>query len=118
MGQSVARAYDRFTDAQRARDALLGAGFAPDCVHLDSTMDEAGPVEGNAVIDTKDRGTGPGSKPGPFIMSREERTDAYNNSDPVWRGTFVLTVDADDERQRTLASDVMERCAAPPRPTA
>ncbi|KIF83251.1 hypothetical protein TSA66_24370 [Noviherbaspirillum autotrophicum] len=112
MGQTLVRAYDHFTDAQGAREALLGSGFAPDSVHLDSIMDEAGPVEGNGVIDTKDMGRGPGSKPGPFIMSREVRTDAYNNADPVWRGTFVLTVDADDERQRSLASDIMERYAA------
>lgn len=112
MGQTLARAFDRFENAQLARDALLASGFAPDNVHLDATLDEAGPVAGNAVLDAKDRRTGPGSKPGPFIMSREERTDAYNNSDPVWRGAFVLTVDAADEGQRNLASDILARYGA------
>ncbi len=112
MGQTLVRSFDRFEHAQLARDALLASGFAEESVHLDATQDEAGPVAGNAVVDTQDMGRGPGSKPGPFIMSREERTDAYNNSEPVWRGNFILTVDADDERQRRLASDIMERYAA------
>ncbi|MGE5622473.1 MAG: hypothetical protein ACM3WS_04890 [Bacillota bacterium] len=112
MGQTLVRSFDRFENARLARDALLASGFAEESVHLESTQDEAGPVAGNAVIDAKDMGTGPGSKPGPFIMSREKRTDAYNNSTPEWRGNFLLTVDADDERQRSLASDIIERYAS------
>lgn len=111
MGQTLVRTFDHFDEAQLVRDALLSEGFSRDSVHLDSTIDEAGPVEGNAVVDTKDMGTGPGSKPGPFIMSREERTDAYNNSEPQWRGAFVLTVDAHDERERSVASGILERGA-------
>jgi hypothetical protein len=111
MEHTLVRSYDRFSEAEKARDALLGSGFPSSCVHLDSMLDEAGPVEGNAVIDTKDMGRGPGSKPGE-ILSTEERTDAYNNSDPRWRGAFVLTVDADDEHQRSVAAGILDRQGA------
>jgi len=112
MPNTLVRVYDNFDSAQHARDQLLASGFTPDNVHLDSRLDEAGPMEGNGVLDAKDTGKGPADGPLNSLFGVEERTDAYNNSEPVWRGSFLLTVDAEDEVQSARATDIMERTGA------
>ncbi|RZI44615.1 hypothetical protein EGT07_04160 [Herbaspirillum sp. HC18] len=108
----LVRIYDNFIAAQHARDQLLASGFSHGSVHLDSMLDEAGPVEGNAVLDAKDTGKGPGKGALSKLLGVEERTDAYNNATPVWRDTFVLSVDIEDETQRSQASVIMNRFGA------
>lgn len=112
MPQTLVRIYDSLATAQHAREKLLESGFPPECVHLDSRLDEAGPVEGNAVLDAKDMGEGPRDGPLNKLFGVEERTDAYNNSEPVWRGSVMLTVDAEDEVEGARASDIMDRTGA------
>ena len=112
MPTPLARIYDTLDAAQHAREQLLASGFPPDAVHLDSRMDEAGPVEGNAVLDDKDTGQGPPGGLLEKLFGVEERTDAYNNAEPVWRSTYLLTVDADDDSQRAKAGDIMDRFGA------
>lgn len=112
MPNTVVRIYDNLAVAQHARDQLLDSGFAPDSVHLSSNQDEAGPVEGNFILDEKDTGHGPGSGLLHRLFGTEERTDAYNSARPVWRDSYLLTVDTDDDEQLERASDIMERTGA------
>ncbi|OWW21062.1 hypothetical protein [Noviherbaspirillum denitrificans] len=112
MPQTLIRIYDSLATASHAREQLLASGFAPDSVHLDSRIDEAGPVDGNAVIEAKDTGTGPADGPLHRMFGVEERTDAYNNSEPAWSGSVMLTVDAEDEEQSARASGIMDRTGA------
>lgn len=112
MPNTLVRVYDNFASAQHARDQLLASGFPPDSVHLDSTLDEAGPVEGNGILDEKDTGKGPRSGPLHRFFNVEERTDAYNNSEPVWRGSYLMTVDAEDDAQSARAREIMDRMGA------
>ena len=112
MPQTLVRIYDSLATAQHAREQLLASGFPPDSVQLDSKIDEAGPVDGNGVLDAKDMGKGPADGPLTKLFGIEERTDAYNNSEPAWRSAVMLTVDAEDEAQRALASDIMDRSGA------
>lgn len=112
MPNTLVRIYDNFASAQQAREQLLASGFSLDRVHLDSRQDEAGPVDGNAVLDAKDMGKGPRSGPMYKFFDVEERTDAYNNSTPVWRDHYLLTVDAEDDAQRVRACDIMDRTGA------
>ena len=112
MPNTLVRVYDNYAAAQHARDKLLASGFSPENVHLDATQDEAGPVDGNAVIDAKDTGKGPRSGPMHKLFGVEERTDAYNNSEPVWRGNYLLTVDAEDDADRERASGIMDSFGA------
>ncbi|HYD96801.1 MAG TPA: hypothetical protein VEC01_15840 [Noviherbaspirillum sp.] len=112
MPNPLIRIYDSFDAAQHAREQLLASGFPPDNVHLDSKLDEAGPVEGNGILDAKDTGNGPSGGPVERMLGMEERTDAYNNSEPVWRGVFMLAVEAEDEAQRAKAGDIMDRFGA------
>ncbi|HZW19813.1 hypothetical protein [Noviherbaspirillum sp.] len=112
MPSTLVRIYDTLASAEHARQQLLASGFTPDSVHLDSRLDEAGPVEGNGVLDAKDMGNGPPDGPINELLGVEERTDAYNNSEPVWRGTFMLTVDTDDDVQNARATDIMDKTGA------
>ena len=112
MRNTIVRIYDSIASAQHAREQLLASGFSPDNVHLDSTLDEAGPVEGNGILDAKDVGKGPSSGRLNTLFGVEKRTDAYNNSEPVWRGTLLMTVDAEDDAQSARAGDIMDRTGA------
>jgi len=73
MPNTLVRIYDSLTIAQKAREQLLASGFSPDNVHVDSRLDEAGPVEGNAVLDAKDMGEGPADGPLNRLFGVEER---------------------------------------------
>ena len=109
---TVVRIYDNLAVAQHARDQLLSSGFAPDSVHLISNQDEAGPVQGNFILDENDIGHGRGGGLMHRLFGTAERTDAYNSSRPVWRDSYLLTVDTDDDAQLERASDIMERTGA------
>lgn len=115
---TVVRVYDHLSDAQDARDQLLQSGFPPSSINLDATGDEAGPTEGNGILDDKDTGKGPrrrftsSASSGGALLSGEDRTDAYNNSEPVWRSSIMLTVDAEDDEQRARACGIMDGCGA------
>jgi hypothetical protein len=112
MPNTLVRIYDSLATAQHAREQLLASGFPADSVHLDSNLDEAGPMEGNGVLDAKDTGKGPRDGTLNKLFGVEERTDAYNNSEPVWRGSVMLTVDVEDETEGTRASGIMDRTGA------
>lgn len=112
MPTTVVRIYDKLSVAEQARDQLLNSGFSADSVHLTSTLDEAGPVENNFILDEKDTGKGPRSGRLNKMFGVEERTDAYGNASPEWRSSYLLTVDTDDDEQLERASDIMERMGA------
>jgi hypothetical protein len=109
MGNTIVRVFNDFNSAQHVREALLHSGFSPDDIDLSSTIDEAGPVEGNGVVDAKDMGTGPGDSEHISPVAGEERTDAYNNSEPVWRGSHVLTVVAETREAEARAAEILDR---------
>jgi hypothetical protein len=111
--RTLIRTYDSLSNAQDARSLLLASGFSSSCVQLAAIEDEAGPVEGNGILDEKDTGRGPRS--GGIMGSLfgvEERTDAYNNAEPLWRSGILLTVDAADEEQCFRAVEIMDSCGA------
>lgn len=108
MPTTVVRIYDKLSIAEQARDQLLSSGFSSDRIHLSSNQDEAGPMENNFILDEKDTGGGPMHR----FFGTEERADAYDNANPVWRSSYLLTVDTDDDEQLELASDIMERIGA------
>ncbi len=98
--------------AQHAREQLLGAGFPEESVHLESRMDEAGPVENNFILDEKDRGQGPREGSLYKLFGTEERTDAYGDATPVWRGSVQLSVDTNDDAQAARAINIMNSTGA------
>ncbi|SNS65421.1 hypothetical protein SAMN06265795_104297 [Noviherbaspirillum humi] len=112
MATTLVRVFDLTENAERARNELLAMGIPRDCIDLTATGDEAGPVVGNGYLDDKDTGHGPtgGSLVREILPGGADRTDAYNNSTPIWNGNYIMTVAMDDERQLAAAADIMERC--------
>lgn len=114
MANTLVRVYDSFYDAEQAREALLVSGFPPSCVHLDSTADEAGPVDGNFILEYKDMDHGKADDNSPLdsLFSRDDPNEGLGRSEVIWRGIVMLTVEADDDDQFTLASDIAKRFGA------
>lgn len=69
-------------------------------------------MENNFILDEKDTGKGPRGSAMRRLFGSEDRTDAYGNAGPVWRSSYLLTVDTDDDEQLERASDIMERIGA------
>jgi hypothetical protein len=112
MVNTVVRVYDKFLDAENARKELLASDFSPSCVHLSSEDDEAGPVEGNFITsdNAKDKkGIGDVFY---YLVGTEDTAYHTNYDDVVQRGSFVLTVESDDDAQLMRASSIMDRFAA------
>lgn len=109
MGTTLVRVYDHFADAQNARNELLGMGFPPSDVHLSTSDDDAGPVQGNFIVDRKDS-----DKRGFFgaFSRRNEHDDTRAPQEVVHRSTIMLTVDAGDDEQVCRAADIMDRFGA------
>jgi len=106
MPHTVVRIFNDLAIAQHARDQLLNSGFTPDSVHLSANQDEAGPVEGNFILDKQDTGSDSGRR----LIHRLFSSDApHTNSRPVWPDSYLLTVDIDSDEQLERASDIMER---------
>lgn len=120
MANTLVRVFDRLDDAEQAREQLLRNGFPDSSINMTSTWDEAGPVQGNWVVDRKED-TNPDS---PSFLDRlhEGDTDAGTDisrrpdtSAPqkmVQRGTIVMTVDAGNEELQSRASSILGEAGA------
>ena len=100
--------FDRLEAATGARDALLGAGFAPAAVQLSVIADEAGPVEGNFLVGNgrRDNGAEATGQPG------DAPVYGKNFSRSISRGVHLLVVEAADDEQRRLAGSVLDQHGA------
>lgn len=109
MANTLVRVYDRFSDAENARNQLLDAGFPASRVHLTSKEDEAGPVQGNFTVG--DASTSLGGVRGAIdsLMGRDDHTYQHDYANVVQCGSFLLTVDVEDDVQSARASDITQR---------
>lgn len=112
MANTLVRVYDKFSDAESARNALLASGFAPDSVHLISQEDEAGPVEGNFILEYKDTEKGDDRSVFDALFGRDDPNEGQGRTEVAWRGSYLLTVDADDGDQFTRAFDITKKFGA------
>jgi hypothetical protein len=111
MATTLVRVYDRFLDAESARNELLSCGFPSSSVHLNVSEDEAGPVEGNFTVGNASMpadGTSSSFRSG----DSTDHTYEHDYAKVVQRAGCLLTVDADDDEQRNRASDIMNRFGA------
>jgi hypothetical protein len=112
MANTLVRVYDNFGAAQSARNALLRSGFPPSSVHLRSNVDEAGPVDGNFVLDYENTEKGPLGDYSDSLFDSEVNAGGGVKPDVMDRGNHVLTVDASDEEELARASDITGKFGA------
>jgi hypothetical protein len=112
MAEPLVRVFDNIAAAEEARRALLEIGFDPDAVQLSANEDEAGPVEGNFLLDEKDTGQGPAPGPISKMFGLETRTGAYNNDTPAWRSSIRIVVAASDDAHMARANEILDRFSA------
>lgn len=112
MANTIVRIYDKFLDAQKAREELLAAGFSSSDVQLQSTDDEAGDMKGNFTVGDTVTDSAGGLK-GFFHALTGGKEQIYENgfTNPHRHGRYILTVDGEDE-QLTNASHIMNRFGA------
>lgn len=101
--------YDKFPDAENARNALLASGFAADSIHLTSTQDEAGPVSGNFILEYKDKEKGDDDSILDALFRSDEPNEGQGRTEVAWRGNYLLTVDTSNEEQWRHASDITKQ---------
>jgi hypothetical protein len=112
MANTLVRVYDYLGAAQSARNALLLSGFPPSRIHLRTNVDEAGPVQGNFVLDYENTKKGPLSEYSDSLFDSEVNAGGGTKPDVMERGNHVLTVDASDEEELARASDITNKFGA------
>jgi hypothetical protein len=112
MPNTLVRVYNRFSDAENARNALVSSGFSPEAIHLESTIDEAGPVQGNFVLESKDSDNDNDDSPFDSLFGRDDPNEGHGRTGVAWRGGYIMTIDAADETQIARASDIVKQHGA------
>jgi hypothetical protein len=114
MSDHVIRVYDTLADAERARNALLAAGYPAEDVQMESTIDEANPTQGAFTVGNGDE------RPGGIIGAIDHAGGGDNHNygsnyaDTAWRSTIILTVRVDSDQRHAQAQAVLERAGMPP----
>lgn len=91
MNKQIVRVIDSVQDAERARQALLDAGFDRDGIDISHTGDEAGPSEANFTVGDS-----------PEVKGGTDYKDVYTPGLEI--GKCVVTVTADESRLGKAAS--------------
>ena len=109
MSITLIRIYNDLSQAENARRELLDSGIESSHIELKSKEDEAGPVQGNFVAGNDE------SKEDAFLRrfgsatGAEEQTYERDYRDAIQRGTILLAVQADNDEECELTSNIMER---------
>lgn len=120
MTHTLVRIYDEFAHAENARNELLHAGFDAARLHLDVRDDGAVPVQGNFWVGdpvNPERETPAGEGIGGFLKSLiDSDKDDYEGTfrHAAQSATYILTVDAADEREAAAACEITARHGALP----
>lgn len=109
MGNTLIRVYDKLSSAEQARNALLASGFSSESVHLTSNEDDAGPVEGNFVLEYKDARHANDKSTWDSLLDRDDINEGLGRQGVAWRGNYLLTVEAQDDEQFHRASDITRK---------
>lgn len=109
MPNTLVRVYDRLASAENARTALLDSGFPSECVHLTPSDDEAGPVEGNFILEYKDADRAGDKSVLDSLLDRDDINEGLARQDVAWGGHVLLTVDVQDEEQFRRADDIAKK---------
>lgn len=91
MNNQIVRVIESVQDAERARQALLDAGFDRDGIEISHTGDEAGPSEANFTVGDS-----------PQVKGGTDYKDVYTPGLEI--GKCIVTVTADESRLEKAAS--------------
>ncbi|MEX5747812.1 hypothetical protein [Massilia sp. X63] len=91
MNKQIVRVMDKVEEAERARQALLDAGFDRDGIEISHTGDEAGPAEANFTVGDS-----------PAVKGGTDYKDVYSPGLEI--SSCVITVTADESRLDKAAS--------------
>jgi hypothetical protein len=104
MADTLLRVFDSLDVAEQAREALIASGIAASAISINIHEDEAGPVEGNFVVDL----TG---KPTPSFDNPNRQSAAGETRTPIQRSTCLLQVEVDNDRDGSRAAGILNRFA-------
>jgi hypothetical protein len=102
--------FETYDEADKARNALIESGFPHDDVQFTTRQEEAGPVEGNWMLPPRD--TDEDKQEGflhSLVADSDEATENYTKADVTQRGSFLLTINAQNDNQATQVDDQMRR---------
>lgn len=109
MADAVIKVFSRFSEAEKAREQLLGAGFGPDQVELTSNDDEAGAVQGNFLTgDTDSERDRSGAYLAP-MAGPDDHMYERDFKEVVQRGNYILAVAPADEQQAARAREIIDQ---------
>lgn len=100
--RQMVRVFDSFAAAERARAALLDAGFAAGALQFQVRDDEAGPVEGNFTVGNNAYEGGDKLPVGPHTYAR-------NYARTVQRGHCMIILEIEDGAGAQRASQIMQQ---------
>jgi len=106
MTAILVKIYDRLSNAEAARKALLASGFPSEKLHLSSIIDEAGPVEGNFVLEYKDAAQDKDKSFLDSLFQHDDPNEGLEYQEIAWRGACMLTIETDDAGQLQRATDI------------
>lgn len=104
MADTLLRVFDSMEVAEQAREALIASGIAASAISMNIHEDEAGPVEGNFVVDLTE-------KPTPSFDNPNRQSAAGEMRTPVQRSNCLLQVEVDNDRDGTRAAGILDRFA-------
>jgi hypothetical protein len=104
MADTLVRVFDSFDVADQARAALLSAGFNAEDVSMESTGDEAGPVQGNFALDLTEKET-------PMRGSANRQSNNSELRTVVHRNTCILQVAVENDRDGARAAGILDQYA-------
>ncbi|MEH6434840.1 hypothetical protein [Massilia sp. DD77] len=99
MNNQILRVIDDIADAERARQALLDAGFDRDSIEISHTGDEAGPSEANFTVGDS-----------PAVKGGTDYKDVYTPGLEISK--CVITVAAEDPARLEQAAVILEQHGA------
>jgi hypothetical protein len=109
MATTLIHSYDTLFDAESAQQQLLASGFSSENIHLTVKEDDAGPVQGNFTVGNATSDNSAELDPGEPSGVHNDEVYERDFKDAVQRGTYLLTVDADDDTERQRASEILQR---------
>lgn len=106
MAEKLLKIYDRLSKAEAARQALLASGFPSEKLHLSSTIDEAGPVEGNFILEYKDALRSNDKSFLDSLFQRDDANEGLGYEEIAWRGSCLLTIETEGAEQLRRAQEI------------